>query len=99
MARIGVPDCFLTSSAHPPTQALAMDVSPHNSYMQKVYWAHSDPDGLPPDGTGAHWQRLDEHLLQVGALCAKLASVAMPGDPAFVESARVTGLLHDLDKY
>jgi hypothetical protein len=40
-----------------------------------VFWAHSDPFGLPPEAPGAKWQPLSEHLSNVAAL-ARLDSNA-----------------------
>jgi hypothetical protein len=48
-----------------------------------VYWAHSDPAGLAPDDPEARWQRLSEHLENVGAIAGRLADAARPGDQLF----------------
>ena len=67
--------------------------------MSNTFWGHSDRDGKLPEDPEGHWQRLNEHLVQVGALSKKLATLAKPDDAAFAESARVSGLLHDLGEY
>ena len=64
-----------------------------------TYWAHSDPAGLPPEHPAAKWQRLSEHLDNVGQLAAKLAHAARPGDESFRTAAEVAGRLHDFGKY
>ncbi len=64
-----------------------------------TYWAHSDPNGLSWDADGANWQPLSEHLRNVGAMAARLAAEAAPGDSEFQALARECGLLHDFGKY
>lgn len=66
--------------------------------QDKEFWAHSDPDGKRPGETGARWQNLREHLLQVAAL-AKEFALAAGGDAEFSKRAEAVGLLHDLGKY
>ena len=63
------------------------------------YWAHSDPRDLPDTHPDAHWQPLNEHLRQVGALAEGFAKETKPGDSEFHFTARTAGLLHDLGKY
>jgi CRISPR-associated endonuclease/helicase Cas3 len=64
-----------------------------------IYWAHSDPDGLPPGHAKSRWQRLADHLEGVGALAGELAERARPQDESFRESAQLAGRLHDFGKY
>jgi CRISPR-associated endonuclease/helicase Cas3 len=64
-----------------------------------TYWAHSDPDDLPETDPAGHWQPLNEHLCQVGAITEALAKMTKSTDPGFHMTAKATGLLHDLGKY
>jgi CRISPR-associated endonuclease/helicase Cas3 len=64
-----------------------------------MYWAHSDPNGLPDHCPEARWQPLNAHLRQVGALAEAFARNASPQDSAFHLTANAAGLLHDLGKY
>jgi CRISPR-associated endonuclease/helicase Cas3 len=63
------------------------------------YWAHSDPFDRPETDPAAHWQPLNEHLRQVGAIAEALAKKAKPSDSAFHATAKGIGLLHDIGKY
>jgi CRISPR-associated endonuclease/helicase Cas3 len=63
-----------------------------------TYWAHSDPNGDAPESRGSRWQRLRDHLVEVGALAEQLAREA-GGSPEFCQRARAAGLLHDYGKY
>lgn len=63
------------------------------------YWAHSDPNGLPPDTPGSMWQPLCVHLENTAALAESFAAVAAPGNRFFAAQARKVGLLHDIGKY
>ena len=64
-----------------------------------IYWAHSDPDKLPPHDPRAKWQPLCEHLENVAALSAQLAQGARPNDEPFRLAAEMAGRLHDFGKY
>ncbi len=64
-----------------------------------IFWAHSDPSGLPPEAPGAKWQLLSEHLTNVAALSRTLACYAAPADTHFQDLAHWAGLLHDYGKY
>lgn len=64
-----------------------------------TYWAHSDPDGRPPEHPAAKWQRLSEHLDNVAAIAAELAHGARPGEAPFRTAAELAGRLHDFGKY
>ncbi len=66
--------------------------------LERRYWAHSDPAGLPPGAPGALWQPLRDHLRQVGALAERFA-LAAGGTDEFGRRARAIGLLHDFGKY
>ena len=66
--------------------------------LERKYWAHSDPGGLPPDVPGARWQPLRDHVRQVGALAEQFA-LAAGGTEEFGRRARAIGLLHDFGKY
>jgi CRISPR-associated endonuclease/helicase Cas3 len=67
--------------------------------MPTSYWAHSDPNGLPPHDPAARWQRLNDHLVATGELARQLAESTRPGDLRFAATARAVGLLHDIGKY
>ena len=64
-----------------------------------LFWAHSDPSGLPEGDPMAKWQPLAEHLENVGKLARALASLATPNDAHFHDIAEWSGLLHDFGKY
>lgn len=64
----------------------------------RTFWAHSDPNGLDLNSPGANWQRLSDHLRQVGELAERLAKEAGAGEH-FRKRARAAGLLHDYGKY
>jgi CRISPR-associated endonuclease/helicase Cas3 len=64
-----------------------------------TYWAHSDPDGSPPEHPAAKWQRLSEHLENVAAIAGELAHAARPDDAPFRTSVELAGRLHDFGKY
>ena len=64
-----------------------------------TYWAHSDNSGLAYDVPGSQWQKLADHLANVGVLSRRLAELASPTNPHFHELAAVCGLLHDFGKY
>src|SRR5262245_30205980 len=63
------------------------------------FYAHSDPNGLPPDAPAARWEPLCRHLREVAATARTLARRASPGDEAFADAAYWAGLLHDVGKY
>jgi CRISPR-associated endonuclease/helicase Cas3 len=63
------------------------------------FWAHSDPNRLPPTADGAKWQRLRDHLLSVATIAKQFAESAKPEDPQFATEAYRAGLLHDYGKY
>ena len=63
------------------------------------FWAHSDPQNLPPEAPGSHWQLLSEHLANVASLSRELAEQAAPENACFQDLAYRTGLLHDFGKY
>lgn len=64
-----------------------------------TYWAHSDPDNLPPAHPDAKWQPLSEHLDNVAVIAAQLAASARPNDESFRIAAEMAGRLHDFGKY
>jgi CRISPR-associated endonuclease/helicase Cas3 len=59
----------------------------------KIYYAHSDPNGKLPE-EGGHWQLLKDHLLETAELAKKFASAFDAGDWGYL-----AGLLHDAGKY
>jgi CRISPR-associated endonuclease/helicase Cas3 len=63
------------------------------------YWAHSDPNGLPPHSPGARWQLLSHHLENTATLAAMFAHMALPAEAAFARHAQITAILHDIGKY
>lgn len=63
-----------------------------------MYWAHADPEGRKPSDSGAKWQPLRTHLLEVGVLAESLA-LAAGASEEFCRRARAAGLMHDLGKY
>lgn len=66
--------------------------------MPLMYWAHSDPSGLPVDDPTAQWQLLSTHLQSVGERAYQLALKA-GASTSFAKRARAAGLLHDFGKY
>ncbi len=64
-----------------------------------LFWAHSDPQGRSENHPEAKWQRLAQHLENVGKLARDLASGAAPNYAHFHDLAEWSGLLHDLGKY
>jgi len=64
-----------------------------------MFWAHSDPDGLPFDSPSSRAQPLADHLSNVSRLAKLLAQAAAPDDPALHRMAIMAGLLHDYGKY
>ena len=67
--------------------------------MTRTFWAHSDPDGLPPEHPKAKWQRLSEHLDNAARIAGELAAAARPDDDCFRQAAEAAGRLHDFGKY
>jgi hypothetical protein len=63
------------------------------SDSQSSYWAHSAKQSTPDPDSRIGWQRLAVHLEAVGALAARLAESARPGDERFAALARLSGLL------
>jgi CRISPR-associated endonuclease/helicase Cas3 len=63
-----------------------------------TYWAHSDSNGQALESPGSRWQRLRDHLVEVGGLAERLAREA-GGSSEFCHRARAAGLLHDYGKY
>ena len=63
-----------------------------------MYWAHSDPEGRKPFDSGAKWQPLRTHLLEVGVL-AESPALAAGAPEEFSRRASAGGFLHDLGKY
>jgi len=67
--------------------------------VTRTFWAHSDPDGLPPEHPKAKWQRLSEHLDNAARIAGELAAAARPDDDCFRQAAEAAGRLHDFGKY